>query len=682
MARQSVMDFYGRQERAKRNTFRLVLLYAVAVLGIVVLVHLVITALFWYSANRDVQGPGVPFEPFSGALFVKVGAGVLAIVGLGTLTKLMELSSGGATVAKALGGRLLNIDSRDPAERKALNVVEEMAIASGVPVPSVYMLEGESAINAFAAGMKPEDAVIGLTRGCVERLTRDELQGVVAHEFSHVLHGDMRLNVRLIGILHGILMISLVGSMLMRVAFYSGGSSSRRKGDSGMALIVIGIVMWILGGLGYLFGGLIKAAVSRQREFLADASAVAFTRQPEGIAGALKKIGARPKRAELRHAKAQQFSHMYFGEGVSHLSELLATHPPLAERILAIDPGWNGEFPEDAPVVEVRGSRKDKKKPKGTKRAQGSPAQGIPIPVPIPGMPQGGAGAGAGGMPGILAGVMGAAVGTAVEQVGAPSKDHLDYAVDLLARLPESLKKAVHDDVGARAVVYALLLDKKTDIRKKQWARLDESGHRGVVEQMRTIEDEIGALDVASRIPLLDLAVPALRSLDPFAYERFRDNVVALALADQQIDTFEWLLRRMMQVYLEPHFSRRRSPKVSIYNLAGVRRECSVVLAVLARMGHGDEAEVQAAFAAGVARLGISSVDLLPAEEAGLRQFDVALDKLREVSGRCKRSLLEACGACIAADKKITAEEGELFRGVADVLECPMPPLLPGQRLA
>jgi len=672
MARDKVMDFYGRQAKAKRNTTKLVALYALAVAGIVVLVHLAVAAVLWYGRSRG--EPGASFEPFSGTLFRNVAIGVGAIVALGTVAKLLELSSGGAVVAKALGGRLLNTDSREPSERQALNVVEEMAIASGVPVPSVYMMDRESAINAFAAGMKPEDAVIGLTRGTVERLDRDELQGVVAHEFSHILHGDMRLNVRLIGVLHGILMISLVGSMLMRAAFYSGAARSRgRRDGGGAAIIAIGVAMWVIGGLGYLFGGLIKAAVSRQREFLADASAVAFTRQPKGIAGALKKIGARPKRAQLSAAKAQQFSHMYFGEGVSHLSNLLATHPPLEKRIRAIEPGWDGTFPEEAPPLEEERARRGKKKRKASKK---EPAQGPGIPVPIPGMPGGPKGSG------VLAGMMGASVGTAVEQVGAPSKDHLDYAVKMLARLPESLREAVHTDVGARGVVYALLLDRDEEVRRKQLERLDHAGHRGAVEQMNEIADEVARLDAASRIPLLDLAVPALRSLDPFAYERFRDNVSALALADERIDTFEWLLRRMLEVYLEPHFRRRREPRVSIYNLAGVRRECAVVLTVLARMGQADEDGAERAFAAGAARLKTDGVELLPASETALRNFDEALEKLRRVAAPQKRRLLEACGTCISADKEITAEEGELFRGIADVLECPMPPLLPGQKLS
>ena len=278
------MDFFASQEQARRNTGRLVVLYILAVLAIIALVYVALVTVMVYLSSRHEEGAPVDF--WNPQLLFWIGGGTIVLVAGATAIKIMELASGGGVVARALGGRLLNVGTSDDTERKVLNVVEEMAIASGMPVPEVYLLDRESRINAFAAGNTVENAVIGVTRGCAEQLSRDELQGVMAHEFSHILHGDMRLNVRLIGVLHGILVIGLLGSILMRTGAYT--SSSRSKDNPGIALLVAGIALLIIGSLGTLFGRLIQAAVSRQREFLADASAVAFTRQPEGIAGALK----------------------------------------------------------------------------------------------------------------------------------------------------------------------------------------------------------------------------------------------------------------------------------------------------------------------------------------------------------------------------------------------------------
>jgi Zn-dependent protease with chaperone function len=300
------MDFYEHQERARKQTVRLIVLYALAVLGIVVLVYLAVTLLVVFAHYRDRAG----VEPTKAApdlweprLLLWIVGGTVLLVGAATLLKISELGAGGDVVAKALGGRRLDPSARNDTERKVLNVVEEMSIASGVPVLDVYLLDNESRINAFAAGFKPEHAVIGITRGAAELLSRDELQGVVAHEFSHILNGDMRLNIRLIGILHGILVIGLLGGMLTRAAFYAGGSSQRRGGGA-IAMFALGASLFVIGYVGVFFGRLIKAAVSRQREFLADASAVDFTRQPDGIGGALKKIGGSSGAARLKSPKA------------------------------------------------------------------------------------------------------------------------------------------------------------------------------------------------------------------------------------------------------------------------------------------------------------------------------------------------------------------------------------------
>jgi Zn-dependent protease with chaperone function len=640
------MDFFEHQERARKRTRQLVVLYGLAVLGIIALVYVAVVVLLVFTASRE---PGAaPREFWSPELLLWIGGGTLLLVGTASLIKIGELASGGGVVAKALGGRLLNLGTHDETERKVLNVVEEMSIASGVPVPAVYLLDRERGINAFAAGHKPEHAVIGISRGAAELLSRDELQGVVAHEFSHVLNGDMRLNIRLIGILHGILVIGLLGGMLMRIAFYGGGRSSRRGGGAG-GMIALGAALFVIGYVGVFFGRLIKAAVSRQREFLADASAVDFTRNPDGIAGALRKIGGLSGHAYLRSPKAEEFSHMYFGQGIRTFWNAFATHPPLPERIRRVDPRWDGTLPKVVAPARVRKPRE---------AAAAAPVMATP-----------------------LAAVLAA---TAVAQVGRPTQEHLAYARSLLDRIPDRLAQAAHDPAGARALVYCLLLDPGEDVRAKQWKRLDRHA-KEVADQARELAPLVAQCGPEARIPLLDLATVALRELTAKEYAAFKEDFAALAGADRRIDTFEWLLRRVILLYLEPHFTKATKPVVQYYNLRGLRRECAQLLSTLAREGHEDEEAAKRAFELGRARLtGVdpATVPFLPPDECNLRALDAALDKLAMVTPRFKRPILEAAGACIAADKQVTVDEGELFRGIADVLDCPMPPLLPGQPLA
>jgi len=329
------MDFFEKQELARRRTKWLVVYFVLAVFGIIAALHFGFCAIFGQDFY-DWQLLGI------------TAAGVIVSVAIGSLVKIIQLAKGGKAVAEMLGGTPVDPATTDPAERRLRNVIEEMSLASGVPVPSVYILD-EAAINAFAAGYGPTDAAIGVTRGCIENLTRDELQGVVAHEFSHILNGDMRLNIRLMGLLNGILFLAILGGVLVRVAASSPRSRSSDGKNSGSIVALFlgaGAVLYLVGWIGVFFSKLIQAAVSRQREFLADASAVQFTRNPHGIAGALAKIENLTSR--LTHPRTQEASHMFFGNGLAESwFNLFATHPPIKERIAQIAPDL--ELTEAAP---------------------------------------------------------------------------------------------------------------------------------------------------------------------------------------------------------------------------------------------------------------------------------------------------------------------------------------------
>lgn len=353
------MNFFEHQDSARRKTSHLVMLFVLAVLLLIGLTQLLVMAVLVWINGVPGQEWQMALQYFSWSMLLKIAGGIGAIVLLGSLFKLTQLSSGGKVIAEALGGRLLNLNSGDADERKLLNVVQEMAIASGTPVPPVYLIE-EPAINAFAAGYKPADAVIGVTRGCIQQLDRDELQGVIAHEFSHIFNGDMRLNVRLIGVLHGILVLGMIGFFILHSVSRTGYRSRSSKNNSALPFLALGAGLMAIGYVGTFFGNWIKAAVSRQREFLADSSAVQFTRNPQGISGALKKIGGLSEGSRIENPQAAEMSHLFFGQAVQpFFSRLMATHPSLSERISRIEPNWNGRFSVTSSSASNSESRTD-----------------------------------------------------------------------------------------------------------------------------------------------------------------------------------------------------------------------------------------------------------------------------------------------------------------------------------
>ena len=633
--------FFENQDAARRNTARLVFLFALAVVAINGMLYALAVALTGVEHDPYTGQSGVVLQWWQPELLATVSLATLAIVAAGSLYKIAQLRGGGAVVAESLGGTLVAADTGDPDERRLLNVVEEMAIASGTPTPPVYLLREEQGINAFAAGFSPGDAVVGVTRGCVQQLSRDELQGVIAHEFSHVLSGDMRLNIRLMGVTHGILIIGIIGYFLMRSSMFA-GHGRRSRDNSGMALLAAGVGLMIIGFLGTFFGNLIKASVSRQREFLADASAVQFTRNPEGIAGALKKIGGYEGGSILESPNAPESSHLFFSKGLrGGLQMLFSTHPPLDARIRRLDPSWEGEARAVA--------------------AGAAPAA---------------AGASA------FAGLPEEPDGSAIEQVGEPTAAHVAYASALVRDLPPAVAAAVHEPYGSRAVIYALLIDRDADPRKRQLDQLQRFGEDGIDHATLRLLPEIERLDGRARLPLVDMALPALRALSPPQYRAFEHNVQALVAADQQIDLFEWTLQRLLLTHLRPHFERVKPPRIRYASLERLASECSVVLSALVYVGHHSEATVQGAFQAGAAQLAGLAPQLLPPDRCALRDLDAAFERLAQVQPSSLQPLLAACAACIAADHTVTPDEGELMRAIADALGCPMPPLLPGQALA
>ncbi len=656
------MDFFSSQDKARRKTFQLVLLFSAAVLGLILLTNLVVAAGFVFAENFNSTVVAVDLkqrvlDQLTPVRLGMISAVVVSVVVLASIYKLVVLSSGGRAIAEMLGARLVPSMTQDRLERRLINVVEEMAIASGTPVPPVYLMEDE-AINAFAAGYSADDAVVGLTRGALKHLNRDELQGVIAHEFSHIVNGDSRLNIRLMAALHGILVIGIIGYSILWGMGRGGGGS--RRGNSAAPALVMGIGLMVVGYAGTFFGNIIKAAVSRQREFLADASAVQFTRDPGGISGALSKIGGLAHGSKIESTNPQEASHIFFGQAITPLfSALMSTHPPLEKRIKAIDPSWNGRFPaiEVEHVVEV--SEAD-----------------VPIESRIAGAMALAVGAGtvqvdvAATTP-----VSSPPVGGIDERVGRLAANDLDRARELIASIPQGLMNAAHDPWGGRALVYALLLDSEAPVREKQVALLQHRAEAGVPEFLTRVVAQVDALAHELRVPLLELVIPALKSLSLEQYERFSEVTTELIKADQQIDLFEWVLHQLLSQHLKPHFESARPIRPRYRRPEQVRDACIAVLSTLAQSGNESDEGRNRAFDA--ARQALGMEDLEPNWEADPNhlRFQQGVSQFRKLYPLAKPRVLKALAACVMADDEIRQIELDLLKGVSAALDCPMPPL-------
>jgi Zn-dependent protease with chaperone function/uncharacterized tellurite resistance protein B-like protein len=619
------MNFFEQQDRARRNTGRLVLLMTLAVTSLIALTSLALTIGLELMAEHDDKRHGFHVQwgivPF-------VAAVILTVVVLGALYKSLQLRGGGKAVAERLGARLINLQQHSEDERKVLNVVEEMALASGSPVPPVYVID-DTSINAFAAGLTPQSAVIGITRGAICLLSREELQGVIAHEFSHIHNGDMRLNTRLVSVLHGILLIGLIGEFGMR---------SAKDSDKGaIPVFLLGFVLWILGYTGTFFGNLIKAAVSREREYLADASAVQFTRNPPSIGGALKKIGGWS--SFLQASNAPEFSHLYFGAGVAaYVEGFMATHPPLKKRIRRIEPNWDGRFPA---VVW----------PTARMQAQPSPAPALePATAAI--------------------NFSLADIEQSVASAGDPQPVHLALARDALSRLDGPLTAAAHDLEGAQALVYSLLLSANSTMQEQQLAMLQPRLDGQTLQQLRALKTRVQQLDQDLRLPLLDIVIPALKQLDKSATLALSDNMTLLIKADKKVELLEWTLLQIVERSLNP--PRQVNGKFALEQMGS---EVAALLSALARAGHRDIEQAQAAFASARHALPAALSGLQLNDAAGLKSLVSALSRLNQLWPLHKPQLLKAMARCIEHDGVVTTAEAELMRAVADILDCPLPPI-------
>ena len=620
------MDFFREQDIARRNTRLLTALFILAVLVLIAITNLLLVGLLLFET--DEYGTDGLIAYFDWPSFFAVGAVVALVIGLVALVNWFNFARGGKQIATALGGTLVQPSTEDPLERRAANVVQEMALAANMPVPSLFILDQEPGINAFAAGTSPANAVVAVTRGALTTLSRDQLQGVIGHEFSHILNGDMRLSIRLAAMLRGITFIGDVGSILLR-------SASRRhryrssKDDNRSAALALGLGLYVIGLLGGLMAGLIKSAISKQKEYLADASAVQFTRNPEGIGDALKIIGGHSSGTQVTAGRAEEMSHLFFGQVQPRLWSGFATHPPIAKRIKRIDPAWDGMFLTATPPAEGHS---------GDETASDPSHQAALAALTI---------------------AAAATTPTISDSVSTGPSGPYDEA--------ESLLLETRDPFGAMALVLALVWDPTHE--KTQLRALEAKPVTGLSVTIRRWCQPVHARTAAQRLTLLELCLPTLKGLSKAQYQAFRELLLEWISADGKTALGEWCVFQMVRHFLDPEFLDTPPSRPKHKTLRAVAEDLAVVLGTMASL---TEEDTERAFQRGCALLKLP-LRLPERPELTVAHFSAAVDNLAECYPLLKVSILKTMAAVAGDDGVISEIEITLVKAMAAVMDCPVP---------
>ena len=652
------MDFFAQQHQARCHTTLMVFLFVLAVVAIVLAVDLVAAAT-WLALAKDTMLSRhasllgqVPAPVYWGGTLVALG-----VIGGGTLYRIIDLSQGGVAVARMVGARWVKRNSQDEFERRLLNIVEEMAIASGITVPAVFIMDEEKGINAFAAGYSPNEAAVTVTRGALEQLSRDELQGVIGHEFSHILNGDMRLNVRLLGVIAGIVLIGSVGGFLMNIG--RGGGADSRRGD--FRILVFGLALWLIGWIGVFFGRVIKAAVSREREYLADAASVQFTRNPEGIGGALYKIGQTSGLISDRYA--EELSHMYFSASVGQaFLSLFDTHPPIEDRIRRVL--------GDRGLLFIRSQAKKTEKiadwtgdlvPEGAALAAGGP------------MTAGAAAPAAMGVEwGRRAGdeSVRTSSGAVMASVGSPTTQHMDYARRMLRELPESVRQAIGSADGAQAALLALLVVAGGEVRDRQAATIRGAAGESIAAQALALAQALQPLGERARLPVLDLAIPTLKELSQPRRDQLLVLVKDLIEADRRVTVFEFVLITICRRHFAAEV--RGGPPVKHKSVQSVSEPIAIVVSLLIHAGRGRPDMFEGV----MARLGLTGQTLRQPSALGFAAVEAALYELKRLAPLAKPAVIKAFLAVVMPEGRLSIVQAELMRAICAALDTPLPPIL------
>ena len=633
------MDFFQHQERARRKTGLLVLYFILAVAAVVLCVNLALLLAFVWMDVQLVP----PSQWFSHPLTLWITLFTLLVMVCGCLFKTWQLRRGGKGLAAMLGARPIDPDTRHGDEKKLINVVEEMSIASGIPAPQLYVLDKEEAINAFVAGFRPSETVLVVTHGTLKKLDRDELQGVIAHEFSHIFNADMRLNLRLIAVLAGILAVGKIGEFMLRGS--SRRSTSNRKGNS---LILVALALVVVGYLGLFFGRLIKAAISRQRELLADASAVQFTRNPAGLAGALIKI-RNGDGSHLDSVHAEDMSHMCFGETLGfRFRNLLATHPPLDDRLGALGSDWVARARSRARSATQAATPSTASVPEGVSAFQGDSGASVEPTVAEP---------------------------ATSRRVGTVSDADLGYARTLLETLPADLHKKLHNPHQAELALYALILSSSDSDPQRL---LQSAGLGEHLSDLLPLRQQLSELGSRLRLPIIDLALPTLKGQPSAQRKAILERLTSLTQADQRTTLFEWALVALARQQLDDRARRNRHTRFNRYR--AVAGELQLAFSVMTWASGARDEQARALFRQASHGLLPEARTLLPLSQCSSQRLGQALDRLADLSPLLKGPVIDGLADLVLADGKVQVSEAEMLRAIAALMECPLPPLFAGRQ--
>ena len=618
------MDFFREQDIARRNTRLLTLLFGIAVLVLIGMTNLLLVGFVVFESGGG--RASLSDDMLDWQSFFTVGAVITLIIGAVVLVNWINFARGGKQIAATLGGRLVQPGTDDPLEQRAANIVQEMALAANMALPSLFVLDEEPGINAFAAGTSPANAAVAVTQGALTSLNRDQLQGVIGHEFSHILNGDMRLSIRLAAMLRGITFIGDVGSILLRSASHRRRYRSSKKDDGRGAVMAIGLGLYLIGLLGGLTAGLIKSAISKQKEYLADASAVQFTRNSEGIGDALKIIGGHSAGTYVETARAEEMSHLFFGQVRHRLWSAFATHPPIEERIGRIDPQWDGQF--------------------------------ITLTAPQPASVEG-----ADEDPGHLAAFAAVGATLAVADSALPGAAGTATDRDEHCLLLEETKNSL----GAMALVLGMAWDPQHE--ETQWRALSELKIKGLAEITHRWCQTLRARSAAQRLQLLELCLATLRGISVPQYQIFLALLMRWISADGKTALSEWCLFQMVRHTLDAALLDTRPARPRHKSLSRVSSELAIALGTLA---HLTEENTVRAFERGQSLLDLP-LTLPDTPALTVAQFGKAVDTLAECYPPLQVQVLTAMAAVAADDGEISELEITLVKAMAMVMDCPVP---------
>jgi len=636
------MDFYKEQENSKKKSALLLLIFIISICVVVFFVGMFFIAIDVFVYEEGTKSfnltPSYILQNARLNVIISSFLSIFIVIVYGASKKFDELERGGYVIANELGGRLLFGESASSKEKTLINVADEMSLAAGVGSVPIYIIENKH-INAFVAGTTYDNAVLSVTRGAVELLNRDELQGVIAHEFSHIFNGDMKLNNFASGCISGILYIFIIGTELFFPLQFTATKHFSGITPKDVLRIFVypltmsaGIALMLLGVVGVACAAFMQFALNRQREYLADASAVQFTRYPQGIANALKKIGMYGD--TLNNLRAGCYEHIFFS---SHSS------PSVGKRIKKIEPHWDGEFIETRDKQDEIFSRK----------------KIHPLTMSIKAL--------------TVAHILGQ-----ITNSGVINDRALKHAKEVLNSIPDNVKQNAQNPLGAEFIIYTLLLDKNHESRKLQCIAIagklfkDLKHQDTAVKMLMDMYESIGFLEPVAYLDIIHICASTLKNISANQYAVFRKQVNELILHDEHVSVFEWCVRYIVLYPLDMAFGLRKTPLDIHTHIGALKNELEILLSALSYIQFKDDANGRDIFERVKKQGGITALKYIPYSEFSPERFEKVVDEIQNSKPMVRRKILELCIFALNGDGEINNRDIAVIHALGEVLHLPL----------